>query len=118
MFEHVLVLTFLGAGITLDALDDLEDRLFPVVEESGIGEIDGNDIAADGSGGALYLDAHDAEALFEMVRPILEDDPLVCSPTVNTVAILRFGRHEDEDPEERLTLVTCNGQPLEQDARR
>jgi hypothetical protein len=41
------------------------------IAKAGVGEFDGNEIAADLSDGTLYMYGPDAEALFQVVRPVL-----------------------------------------------
>ncbi len=54
-------------------LDELEDRLMQVIEESGVGEFDG---IGRGMGFLdIYMYGPDAEALWAVVEPILRDFP-------------------------------------------
>ena len=71
--EHAVIVHFLNYGSTdLQRLFALEERLEKAIDAAGVGELDGNEIATDGSDGYLYMYGPDADRLFEIVRPILE----------------------------------------------
>ena len=66
---------------------NLEDALERAIVKVGVGEYDGNEIAADGSDGSLYMYGPDADKLFNVVRPVLESADFM----QNATAILRYG---------------------------
>lgn len=70
--EHAVIVHFGYGSTDLQPLSELEDRLSAAIGEAGVGELDGNEVAADGSDAFLYMYGPDADALFATVRPILE----------------------------------------------
>jgi hypothetical protein len=95
MEQHAVIANFDYAADSLDALYDLEEQLVAAINAAGVGEFDGNEIAVDLSDGSLYMYGPDAEVLFAVVRPILEEADCLH----NTRVTLRFGPPEDEVPE-------------------
>ena len=71
MAEHAVIVTFEYAATSLEQLHGLEGRLRDAIAQARVGEFDGNEIAADLTDGTLYMYGPDAEALFQVVRPIL-----------------------------------------------
>jgi hypothetical protein len=70
--EHSVIIHFLYGSTDLSRLFALEDELSSVVDTSGVGEVDGNEIAVDGSDGYLFLYGPDADKLFNAIKPVLE----------------------------------------------
>ena len=66
---------------------DLSDKLRTIVEESGLGEYDGHEIAIDNSDGSFYMYGPDAKKLYEVIRTTIEKTPFMEGANV----ILRFG---------------------------
>src|SRR3990172_475221 len=67
-------------GITAEELQThdlatIEDRLSEILEDQGLGTVDGNNIGMDGTA-TLYLYGPDAERMFRAVEPALRDYPL------------------------------------------
>jgi hypothetical protein len=56
----------------LSRLFTLEEKLEVALEMANTGEFDGDEIAADGSDGHLYMYGPNADILFKTVKPILE----------------------------------------------
>ena len=56
----------------LDALVALQEQLAQAIEPDGIGEVDGNEIAMDGSEGSLYAYGPDARAMLQAVLPVVD----------------------------------------------
>src|SRR5688572_4211671 len=79
MAKHEVTIEFYGFGekfwtkdrMPLDALFALEDELVALLEGTNLGELDGNEIAIDGSDGRIYLYGPDADALFAAIEPVL-----------------------------------------------
>jgi len=69
----------------------LEAKLEAAIASAGVGEYDGNEIAADISDGTFYMYGPDADALFAVVRPILK----ACKAISRVRARLRYGPAED-----------------------
>jgi hypothetical protein len=91
MEEHAVIVQFDYAADSLDALYEVEGKLEAAISAAGVGEFDGNEIAVDLSDGSLYMYGPDAEALFDVVRPILASSQCLR----NTRVTLRFGPPED-----------------------
>ena len=74
-----------------------EEKLEKAVNNSGLGNYDGNELAVDGSDGSLYMYGPDADRLFAFVRPFLEHNA-----RLNKVEItLRYGAADDPNARER-----------------
>lgn len=87
MGEHaVLVYVKPLADREID-LDEIEEPLVVAVERAGVGEFDGNELAADGSDAVLYLYGPDADTLWAAVDPVLRRAPL----GAGSYAIKRYG---------------------------
>jgi hypothetical protein len=71
LLEAVIV-RFAYGGYELGPLFELQHRLEVVVEEGRLGEVDGHEVAMDGSEGTLTLYGPDADGLFAAARPLLE----------------------------------------------
>jgi len=65
-----------------EGLFPLEEELISALENSGVGEFDGDEVAVDGSAATLYMYGPDAERLFRAVEPILRNSPLCRGATV------------------------------------
>ena len=71
MAEHAVIIAFRYESTDLDRLFELEDKLEKAISAAGVGEYDGNEIAADGSVGTLYMYGPNADRLFEVIEPII-----------------------------------------------
>ncbi|HZN22132.1 MAG TPA: hypothetical protein VFB57_06210 [Gaiellaceae bacterium] len=95
--EQAVITTFVS-DVEWDVAD-VEDRLIEAIEKAGVGEFDGNVM---GPGEVvLYAYGPDADALFDVMAPILR-----AIPAREAFAIKRYG--EAGDPrahEERVDLV-------------
>jgi hypothetical protein len=81
-------------------VDLVEDPLIEAIAEHGVGEFDGHDIALDGSGEViLYAYGPDADALWEVMEPILRAVPR----KERSHAIKRYG--QAGDPAARVVRV-------------
>ena len=100
MGQHSVRVIFKYGMDDWDPAFELEQELMDAVEASGKGEFDGNEIAMDGSTVEFFMFGPDADALFEVVRPILEMSPIV----KDGVATLRYGSY-DEDARESVVKV-------------
>lgn len=70
--EHAVLVHFAYGSTDLSRLIALEERLEEAIVAACAGELDGNEVAADGSDGTLYMYGPNADALFAAVRPTLE----------------------------------------------
>ena len=89
--EHAVIISFLYGVDGLEPLHRLEDSLKKIIDQEGVGEYDGHEIAVNYSDGFLYMYGSNAEALFKTVRPLLEQIEFMKEAT----AKLRFGPPED-----------------------
>ena len=86
--EHGVTVNFDYIGSTdLARLFALEEKLEAVINAAKAGELDGNEVATDGSDGFLYMYGPDADRLFEVIRPVLE----ACSFMRGARITLRYG---------------------------
>lgn len=70
----------------------LADELDGLVTADGLGELDGYEIADDGSVGTIYLYGANAQAMYDAVRETVESSPV----TRGGMAFLYFGDVMDE----------------------
>lgn len=89
--EQAVIVQFLYGIDGLEPLHRLEEKLRNLINQKGVGEYDGHDIATDYSDGFLYMYGPDAETLFRAVRPELENTDFL----KGAIAKLRFGPPED-----------------------
>ena len=84
-------------------VDLVEDPLIEAIEDRGVGEFDGHDIALDESGEViLYAYGPDADALHQVMKPILREVP----PGEGWYAIKRYGEAGETDAREvRIELT-------------
>lgn len=88
--EHAVIIHFSYGSTDLQPLFALEEQLEQAIAAAGAGELDGNEVAADGSDARLFLYGPDADRLFEVVRPVLESSPLMRGARV----VKRYGPPE------------------------
>ena len=92
MFNQQAVIIEFNYGLEEDEpFYDLSDKLRAVVEESGLGEYDGHEIAMNNSDGSFYLYGPDAKQLYEAVRDTIEKTPFMAGANIR----LRLGPPED-----------------------
>ncbi len=68
----------------------LSDKLRVLVDESGLGEYDGHEMAMDNSDGSFYLYGPDAKKLYDVVKETIEKIPFMEGANIT----LRFGPPE------------------------
>jgi hypothetical protein len=93
--EHSVIVTFYDFAEkfwtddlqTLDPLFDLQDDLMAALYGKQIGELDGHEIAMDGSDGFLFLYGPDADKLYAAIEPVLRSSAV----TQGGNATLRYG---------------------------
>ena len=101
--EQAVIVHFAYIGSTdLQPLYELEAQLEARLEVTGAGELDGNEVAADGSDGYLYLYGPDADALFGAIKQTLEACPFMRGAAVR----LRYGPPADGVLEHEVQLAT------------
>jgi hypothetical protein len=102
--EHAIIVHFQYGSTDLTRLFALEDKLIEAISSAKAGEFDGNEIAADGSDGYLYMYGPDADRLFDVVLPILKSADFMKGAAVTR----RYGRIQ-ENP--RVGSVTIGAGP-------
>jgi hypothetical protein len=85
--EHAVVVHFQYGSTDLTRLFQLEEKLEAAIAAANAGELDGNEVATDGSDGFLYMYGPDADRLFEAVKPVLETSSFMKGAT----AKMRYG---------------------------
>jgi len=100
--EHAVLVFFQYGSTDLSRLFELERKLEMKIMEAKVGEYDGNDIAADGSNGILYMYGPNADRLFETIRPVLESTDFTKGAKVR----LRYGPPEEGVKEIEIELGT------------
>jgi hypothetical protein len=98
--EHAVIVNFNYGSNDLTRLFEIEERLESAITEAGVGEFDGNDIATDGSDANLYMYGPNADAIFEVIRPILEK--IDCMKGAK--ATLRYGPPDEDVPEKVIKI--------------
>jgi hypothetical protein len=78
-----------------------EEKLESAISAAGVGEYDGNELAADGSDGTLFMYGPDADKLFAVVKPHLEAADLL----KNIVVTIRYGAPEDASAREATVRI-------------
>lgn len=98
--EHAVIVHFSYGKTDLQPIFDLEDELEAAINNAGVGEFDGNDIAQDGSDGSLYMYGPDADRLFESVRPVLESSNFI----QGAIVTIRYGPPQDGVEEKEVKI--------------
>jgi hypothetical protein len=98
--EHAVVVHFDYGSTNLQPIFDLSQELETAIVAANAGEFDGNEVAADGHDGFLFMYGPDADRLFEVIRPILE----ACSFMRGARVKLRYGPPQDGVRESHLML--------------
>jgi hypothetical protein len=103
MLEHSVQIMFPFTGTDLSEVFKLEEALAAAIDESGAGELDGNE--AGGGEVVLYLYGPDADALYEAIVPVLRASALGEGSTI----LRRYG-----PPEDGVRELTTNvaGEPV------
>jgi hypothetical protein len=78
----------------------LGDQIQLAILEAKVGEYDGHAIPADGSEGRYFVYGPDAEAIYQVIAPVLAASPLMNGATV----ILRYGRRGWRTPKRVIKL--------------
>jgi hypothetical protein len=86
---------------SLDPLYALEDALIDALDGKNVGELDGHEIAIDGSDGFLFLYGPDADVLFAVIEPILRKSPV----TPDADATLSYGDPDEADVPRKMIRI-------------
>ncbi|HKJ62373.1 MAG TPA: hypothetical protein VKA94_10330 [Hyphomicrobiales bacterium] len=109
MTEHSVIVTFYSFAEKfwneehrpLDPLFDLEDEIIERLNGKDVGELDGHEIAVDGSDGFLFLYGPDADALYEVIEPLLRASKV----TQGGHATLRYGAYNTPNIREKYIEI-------------
>jgi hypothetical protein len=91
--KQAVIVHFSYGSTNLGPLFALEDKLKAAISAAGVGDYDGNEVAADGSDGVLYMYGRSADKLFSVVKPILESAAILKHVEVT----LRYGDASDRN---------------------
>lgn len=91
IIEQAVIINFKYGKTDLSDLFSLENRLEDFLKDKNIGDLDGHEIAVDGSDGFLYLYGNNAQLLFDTIIPILKEAPFMEKAKIH----LRFGDVND-----------------------
>ena len=89
--EHALIIDTREPTISIEEVYALEDALTAALESDGVGDVDGHEIATDGSHAIIYMYGADANKMFASALPILRAQRISASG----FARLRFGAADD-----------------------
>ncbi|MFV0367408.1 MAG: hypothetical protein ACK5KM_03015 [Hyphomicrobiaceae bacterium] len=81
-----------GSAVDPTPLVTLADQLDGLLTADNLGELDGHEIADDGSVGSIYLYGADARAMYNAVEDVVQASPV----TRGGMAFLYFGSVTDE----------------------
>lgn len=98
--EQAVIAHFRYGSTDLRMLYALEDQLEKAAADAKAGELDGHDVATDGSDGFLYMYGPDADRLFEVVMPVLKSADFMEGATVRR----RYGPPKKETREVTVTI--------------
>jgi hypothetical protein len=101
MAEHAVIVHLRNAN--LNDILPLEDRLEREIENARTGEYDGNDVALDGSEAILYAYGPDADALWDVIEPSVQE----FAPASGSYVVKRYG--EASDPAATEVRVDLGG---------
>ena len=98
--EHAVIVHFEYGSTDLSRLFALEERVEDALATAKAGDLDGNEVAVDGSDGFLYMYGPDADRLFDAVLPVLKAADFMAGARVT----LRYGPPEDGGREAIVVL--------------
>lgn len=85
--EHDVVIHFKYGSSDLQSLFEMEERIDRAIVDAEVGVLGGNEVATDCSNGFLFLHGPNADRLYEVIKPILEEVPFMHGAKVT----LRYG---------------------------
>jgi hypothetical protein len=89
--QHSVIITFNYGLDDICYLHELETKLSELLDSHEVGYWDGHELAMDNSDGILYFYGPNAEALFKVMKPILDSTDFL----EGAIANLRFGPHDE-----------------------
>ncbi len=100
--EHAIIVHFQYGSTDLTNLFAIEDVLETALADAQVGELDGNEVATDGSDGYLYMYGSDADRLFAVISPILKS----CDFMKGACVTLRYGPPSDGVQQRSVVIGT------------
>ena len=94
--EQALIIDTRELSVSLDEVLALEDALTEALEASGVGDVDGHDIAVDGSHAIIYMYGAEANKMLVSTLTVLRAHRISASG----FARLRFGAANDPSVQE------------------
>jgi hypothetical protein len=98
--EQAVIVHFQYGSTDLQRLYALEERLEKAIAAAKVGDLDGDEVATDGSDGFLYLYGPDADRLFDVVMTVLRSADFMKDATVKR----RYGPPENGVREVTVTV--------------
>ena len=92
--EHAVIVYLQDVGF--DEMLAIEEPLEAAIDDANVGEYDGNEVAVDGSEAILYAYGPDADALWDVMKPVIVE----ASPKPGSYAIKRYGEAGDTSARE------------------
>ena len=89
--EQAVIVHFSYGSTDFGPFFTFEEKLENLVERSGLGDYDGNELAVSGEDGYLWMYGPDADKLYEAVLPLLRATKFMHGAEVR----LRYGPPED-----------------------
>ena len=103
--EHAVIVQFNFPSGDLKKIIEVEDQLAKALEETGAGELDGNEIALDGRDNLFYLYGPDADKLYEAIEPVLLSLEMLSQARV----LLRYGPPSLDTRQKTVTVPAWSG---------
>lgn len=97
---HSVLVHFMYYKEELDELHELDEKLDNAINQKGVGQYDWHEINMDMSDGTLFMYGPNAEELFKVVKPILEQTDF----TRGAWAVLRFGALDSDASEIEIQI--------------
>jgi hypothetical protein len=83
--EQAVIVHFEYGSTDLTQLHALEEKISAALAADGIGDFDGDEVATSGKDGYLYMYGPSADAVLELVRPLLEESPFMRGARITRV---------------------------------
>jgi hypothetical protein len=94
--EQAVLIHLQASGVDFDRVVETEDELIAAVDEKGLGEVDGHELALDGSEVVYFVYGPDADALFAAVEAAIRRFPA----RQGSYVIKRYGDVDDPNARE------------------
>ncbi|BDU18966.1 hypothetical protein DYGSA30_04230 [Dyella sp. GSA-30] len=98
--EQAVIVHFNYGSTDLKPLFALEDKLESAIKQVGAGEFDGDEVAADGHDGYIYMYGPSADKLLDAIKPVLTSAPFM----KNAKVVKRYGPPDGATKQTEITL--------------